>query len=119
MKDKRSALLSIVAGLASLALVVSATPITASGRATHAQVASQTQSITGKIMSVQKSSFTISVGSAINNEGAAQQTNEKTMKFNVDKNTTLDGKLQVGKTADVTYRESDGSYVALSVRVMP
>ena len=34
MKDKRSALLSIVAGLASLALVVSATPITASGRAT-------------------------------------------------------------------------------------
>jgi hypothetical protein len=119
MKKDRSVLVSIVVGLASLALVVSATPITATTHATHAQVSSQTQSITGKIMSVEKSSFTLSVGSAITKEGTAQQTNEKSMKFDVDKNTTIDGKLQVGKTADVTYRESNGSYLALSVRVAP
>jgi hypothetical protein len=70
-------------------------------------------------MSVEKNSFTLSVGSAITNEGATQQSGDKTMTFAVDRNTTIDGKLQVGKTADVTYRESNGSYVAISVRVAP
>ena len=115
MRRQRTVFLSIFVGLASLALVVSATPIIANAHATHAQEASQARSVTGKIMSVEKESFTISVGSAIS--GSAQQTSEKTMTFSVDRNTTIDGKLQVGKTADVTYRESNGSYVAISVRV--
>ena len=119
MKLGRSVFVSVAVGLASFALIVSVTPIIATGHTAHAQVESQTQSITGKIMSVEKSSFTLSVGAAVANEGASQQTNERTMKFEVDKNTTIDGKLQVGKTADVTYRVNNGSYVALSVRVAP
>jgi len=120
MNKQRSVLLSVVVGVASLALVLSASPLIATGHATHAQTASQTQSITGKIMTVEKSSFTISVGSAMSSDAANQQESERMMKFNVDRNTTIDGKLQVGKTADVTYRESgNGTYVAISVRVAP
>jgi hypothetical protein len=119
MKKGKSVFLSVVIGLASLALIASATPLAVTGHPTGAQVPAQAQSITGKIASVEKSSFTLSVGSAVAKEGEAQQTNEKTMKFDVDKNTTIDGKLQVGKTADVTYRENNGSYLAISVRVEP
>ena len=39
------------------------------------------------------------------------------MNFLIDKNTTIEGKLQVGATADVTYREDNGSNIAISVRV--
>jgi len=39
------------------------------------------------------------------------------MKFVMDKNTTVDGKLQVGANADVTYREDSGKNLAISVRV--
>jgi hypothetical protein len=39
------------------------------------------------------------------------------MTFQIDKNTTVDGKLQVGANADVTYREEEGKFVAINVRV--
>jgi hypothetical protein len=39
------------------------------------------------------------------------------MTFAIDKNTTVDGKLQVGSTADVTYRQNNGSNVAISIHV--
>jgi hypothetical protein len=39
------------------------------------------------------------------------------MTFQIDKNTTVDGKLKVGANADVTYREESGNLVAISVRV--
>jgi len=38
------------------------------------------------------------------------------MTFQIDKNTTVDGKLQVGAKAYVTYREESGKWVAISVR---
>jgi len=41
------------------------------------------------------------------------------MKFVMDKNTTVDGKLQVGANADVTYREDSGKNLAISVHVAP
>jgi hypothetical protein len=46
-----------------------------------------------------------------------QETSQKSMTFQIDKNTTVDGKLQVGANADVTYREDGGKFVAISVRV--
>ena len=78
----------------------------------------QTQSVSGKIASVDKSSFTLNVGSSATTPGnQMQQTSPKTMTFMVDKNTTVDGKLKVGSNADVTYREEGGNNIAVSVRV--
>ncbi len=39
------------------------------------------------------------------------------MTFQVDSNTTIDGNLQVGVDANVTYRVDQGHYVAINVRV--
>jgi hypothetical protein len=78
----------------------------------------QTQSVSGKIASVDKTSFTLNVGSSATNPGnQMQQTSPKTMTFMIDKNTTVDGKLKVGSNADVTYREEGGNNIAVSVRV--
>jgi len=78
----------------------------------------QTQSVSGRIASVDKSSFTLNVGSASTNPGnQMQQTSPKTMTFMIDKNTTVDGKLNVGSNADVTYRQESGNNIAVSVRV--
>jgi len=117
MKKKGTIFFSVVLGLLSAGFVVSATP-DLSNACAYVQEASRPSSITGKIMSVDKNSFTLSVGSAINDE-SSQQTTQQTMKFDVDRNTAIDGKLQVGKTADVTYRQSNGGFVAISVRVAP
>ena len=82
------------------------------------QPATQAQTVSGKIASVDKSSFSLNVTS-----GGKEQhfTNEaagpKTMMFQIDKNTTVDGQLQVGANADVTYRQESGNNVAISVHV--
>ena len=96
-----------------------------SARAKKGQQASQdpaaaTQTVSGKIASVDKSSFTLSVSSAtsqakqFNNEAGAP----KSMTFQIDKNTTVDGQLKVGASADVTYRQDSGNNVAVSVHVV-
>jgi hypothetical protein len=78
----------------------------------------QTQSVSGKIASVDKTSFTLTVGSGTTNPGhQMMQTSPRTMTFMIDKNTTVDGKLQVGANADVTYRSEGGNNIAVSVRV--
>ncbi len=97
--------------LASLALAAAtfAVPATASGAAKQSSARSQqaqTQSVSGKIASVEKSSFTLAVGAGSTSPGQQMsQTSPKTMTFQIDKNTTVDGKLQVGANADVTYRQ--------------
>lgn len=82
----------------------------------------ETQTVSGKVSSVDKSSFTINVTSATANKEAKQFTNAaggpKSMTFQIDKNTTVDGQLQVGANADVTYRQERGSNVAISVHVV-
>src|SRR5260370_26173581 len=80
----------------------------------------QTQSVSGKVASVEKSSFTLTIGGASSNQGQELKENAgKTMSFLLDKNTTIDGKLKVGSTADVTYREDNGQNVAISVHIAP
>jgi hypothetical protein len=83
------------------------------------EAAPQTKSVTGKIASVAKNSFTLTVGTNPSSQGQQlqQETAPKTMNFLIDKNTTIEGKLQVGATADVTYREDNGNNIAISVRV--
>ncbi|MGC1620540.1 MAG: hypothetical protein WA765_18765 [Candidatus Acidiferrum sp.] len=84
------------------------------------QPAAQTQSVSGTIASVEKDSFTLTVGSAT--EQSAQTTSTstaKTMSFAIDKNTTVEGTLKVGSSADVTYRQDGGVNVAISVHVTP
>jgi Cu/Ag efflux protein CusF len=78
------------------------------------------QSVSGKIASVEKSSFTLTVASeqiATAPEQSASQSSAKTMTFQVDSNTAVDGKLKVGAKADVTYRQDGGNNIAISVRV--
>ena len=110
--------------LGSLALAAAAFAMPAADRSAHEQSVAQeqqtaqTQSVSGKIASVGKSSFTLAVGSGTSNSGQQlRQTAPKTMTFQVDKNTTVDGKLQVGANADVTYREDGDNNIAISVRI--
>jgi len=80
------------------------------------QAAPQEQSVSGKIASVGKNSFTLTVGSEKQN---LQQDPAipRTMTFLLDKNTTIEGSLRVGANADVTYRQEKGANVAISVHV--
>lgn len=87
-------------------------------RQNEQQPAAQAQTVSGKIATVDKSSFSINVTST----GAAQHISTttggpKTMSFQIDKNTTVEGQLQVGANAEVTYRQDNGSNIAISVRV--
>jgi hypothetical protein len=82
------------------------------------QTTPQTQSVSGKIASVDQNSFTLTVGSGVSADQSAPSAST-TMAFTIDKNTTVDGKLKVGSSADVTYRSDNGANVAISVHVTP
>ncbi len=93
---------------------------TLTSAAPSAQAAAQSQSVSGKIASVTATSFTLTVGAGSTNRQLGQQeAAPKSMHFQIDKNTTIDGKLKVGASADVTYREDNGQNVAISVHVAP
>lgn len=85
---------------------------------TNQQDETQTQSVSGTIASLGHNSFTLTLASAITRDGKGfQETTPKSMTFLIDKNTTVDGKLKVGASADVTYRQSNGNNIAINVRV--
>ncbi len=115
----------ILCSMASLILVavVCAIPITLPNTtSTHEQTTAM-QSISGKIAEVQKTTFTLVIGPShtMSKMGSKmdqdlQEPNQRTMTFQIDKNTTVDGKMQVGAKADVTYREESGKWGAISVR---
>src|SRR5260370_27673354 len=81
--------------------------------------APQEQSVSGKIASVEKTSFTLTVGQSQTQSLQQDPNTPKTMTFMIDKNTTIDGSLKVGASADVTYRQGKGSNVAVSRPVSP
>lgn len=116
-----SALASLVLAAAIWALPPAASDSNAA-KSTASQAAAQSQSVSGKIASVEKTSFTLTVASDRMSSQSPERQREnpaKTMAFQVDKNTTIDGKLQVGANADVSYREEGGNNIAISVRVTP
>ena len=120
MKKELKLILSAMASLILVAVVCALPATLPNTNTTHEQTAAPTQSVSGKIAEVQKTSFTLNVGPSrkMSNLGQElQEPTQKSMTFQIDKNTTVDGKLQVGANADVTYREDAGKYVAISVRV--
>jgi hypothetical protein len=116
-----------LASLAGVILVVAAwglPPATTHG-STHPtsineQTPAATQSVSGKIASVAKDSFTLTVASNQTSAGqqlTQQQAEPKTMTFFIDKNTAIEGKLKVSANAEVTYREEGSKNIAVSVHV--
>lgn len=120
MKKELKLIWAAMASLIVVAVVGALPPAHSNAATTHEQTAAQTQSVSGQIAEVQKASFTLSIGPSHTMSNAGQQmqeTTQKSMTFQIDKNTTVDGKLKVGANADVTYREDGGKLVAISVRV--
>jgi Cu/Ag efflux protein CusF len=112
-----STLAALVLVVGALALPPANTHQTQAGQ----QPAAQTQSVSGKIASVEKNSFTLTLASAssVSQDQQPQPRPSKTMSFMIDKNTTVEGSLKVGSNADVTYRQDNGANIAISVRVTP
>lgn len=112
---------STLAGTVLVAGALAVPPATTHQSAQGQQAAPQTQSVSGKIASVGQSSFTLTIGSGSSVAHDAQQSQaaSSTMTFTVDKNTTVEGSLKVGSTADVTYRQDGASNIAISVHVNP
>lgn len=110
-----------------LAAAICASPAANSNTLTHPTAATaqdaapQTQSVSGTIASVSKTSFTLTVASAPaapKAQSFVQDNASKTMTFTIDNNTTIDGKLKVSASADVTYRlDANGNNVAINVHV--
>ena len=120
MKKELKIMWAAMASLILVAVVCALPPTLPHSTATYEQTATPTQSVSGQIAEVQKTSFTLSIGPShtMSNVGQlVQETSQRSMTFQIDKNTTVDGKLQVGANADVTYREDGGKFVAISVRV--
>jgi hypothetical protein len=120
MKLDKRLIFSSLASLI-LATAVYAIPNPTHPNTTHEQAAAEAQSVSGKIASVGKSSFTLTLASNPASQPGSQfqEATPKTMRFMIDKNTTVDGNLKVGSDADVTYRDDGGQHVAISVRVTP
>lgn len=120
MKKDQKLIWAAMASLITVAVVGALPPAHSKDMAKNEQTAAATQSVSGQIAEVQKTSFTLSVGPShtMSNLGQQMQDNQqKSMTFQIDKNTTVDGKLKVGANADVTYREDGTKLVAISVRV--
>ena len=112
---------SIVAGTVLVAGALALPPANMHQTQQSQGAAQQTQSVSGKIASVDQSSFTLTVASrsSVSQDQAPQPSASSTMSFAIDKNTTIDGKLKVGSSADVTYRQDNGANIAVSVHVTP
>ena len=74
----------------------------------------QVKSVSGRITSIQGNTFTVE------SERRDQTKNDQNsrMTFTLDQATTVDGKLDVGANADVTFREQAGNKIAVSIRVV-
>jgi hypothetical protein len=127
MKNLCRVFFTMLAGLTLVVAVWALAPATTNEAAllslSASQDAAQQQSVSGKIASVEKNSFTLTVGqSQTSNEKNDLQldpASPRTMTFQLDKNTTIEGSLKVGANADVTYRQERGVNVAISVHVTP
>ncbi len=123
MKKETRVGVSVLVGLALAVVMWTLAPGTGNVQAAvttmsaqDAQTPAAPQSVSGKIASVEKSSFTLTVASEKPSVSESSG-GPKSMTFQVDQNTTIDGKLKVGANADVTYRQEGGNNIAISVRV--
>ena len=121
MKNTFRLSLAILAGGILVVAVLGLPPATTHASAHPALINEQTPatlSVSGKIASVAKDSFTLAIGSqTAAGQYLTQQAEPKTMTFMIDKNTAIEGKLKVNANAEVTYREEGGKNIAVSVHV--
>ena len=125
MKSTWQIVLSILTGSILATALGASPPRTATNgdpphqKAAKDQGETQFQSASGKIASVQRNSFTLETNESTPPGQQFRQGGKhpNTMIFLIDENTVVDGKLIVGANADVTYRQKDGNYVAVSVQV--
>ena len=110
--------LSAIAGLALAGFLCAAAPAASKAKTVSTQSAAEAHTVSGKVTSIGKTSFTLAVAAArMDQESSKPDSTAKSMTFQVDSNTTIDGNLQVGVDADVTYRIDSGQYIAINVRV--
>ncbi len=126
MRNVGRVFLTMLAGLTLVVAVWAFSPPTTNDAALltlSGQAAAPEQSVSGKIASVEKNSFTLTVGqsqTATAGQNVRQDSaSPKTMAFQLDKNTTIEGSLKVGANAEVTYRQEKSANIAISVRVTP
>jgi hypothetical protein len=126
MKNARRVFFSSLASLSLVAAVWALPPTSTHGAAlslSNDQNAPQELSVSGRIASVEKNSFTLTVGQSQTSTAGQKLQQEprspKTLTFLLDKNTAIEGSLKVGANADVTYRQENGANVAISVHVTP
>ncbi len=72
------------------------------------QPAAVDKSVSGTISSIGDASFTVDV---------KKEQNTIRVPFLIDEGTKIDGKLEVGKDAQVDFRTEDGNNIAMNVRV--
>jgi hypothetical protein len=124
-KQTRLAMIGVVGLIFGAA--VSAFPTTTHESGSRLTVAiqenvSQTQSASGTISEVNKTNFVLTVQAikGTRDQMIVQEDTPKSMTFQVDNNTTIEGKLAVGSSAEVTYRDDrSGNHVAIGVKVTP
>lgn len=119
MMNSRRIVFATVASLVLVAALWAMPPALDNSQATTtAQQAPAGQlSVSGKITAVTKDTFTIAVAGQTAQQLAQEAPRPKSMTFHIDKNTTIEGKLEVNANADVTYREEKGRSIAISVHV--
>ena len=118
MSNSRRVILAAITALTLVVAVWAISPATGNAQTASATQTASPLSVSGKITSVKKDSFTLAVGgSQTSGQQLAQTAEAKSMTFVIDKNTAIEGKLKVSATAEVTYREDSGKNIAISVKV--
>ena len=116
MTQENKMLMTGLLCLGSLAVLGTVLPVaSASFYRIPVQTASQQRSASGTIASLNQDSFTLEIGStaSIND----RQNRTATMNVVLDANTTTDGKMQVGTSVEVIYREVNRQNIAVNVSV--
>src|SRR5438094_8047342 len=120
MKNVGRVFLTTVAGLTLVVAVWAFSPPTTHQAAllslSSNSNAPQEQSVSGKIASVEKTSFTLTVGQSQTQNLQQDPSTPKTMTFMIDRYTTIDGSLKVGAHAEAPYRQAQGCTLAISAR---
>ena len=119
MSNSRRVIFSILTGLILVAALSALSLSTGNAQPASISQTASPLSVSGKITSVAKNSFTLAVGGSQTSTGQqiAQTPEAKSMTFMMDKNTAIEGKLKVNANAEVTYREDNGKNIAISVHV--
>jgi hypothetical protein len=76
----------------------------------HTVATPDNPSLSGKIASVSDAAFSLEI---------TKSQERKTVEFQVDGDTKVEGKLTVGSQATVEYRSNQGQYIAVHVVVIP